>query len=322
MADRRRTRLTSAPADIIAAIPGLLGYVPSESIIAIGLDVDTVRLTARHDIAGTNVAAGHIAEVFKENQATTAVVIAVSVDPEVGADATRIMRDALRRRGIETTRRLHTPRCDERAPYIDHSTGEVGTTADYRNSPTSVGRIVDGHTIGASRSAMRACLATTDPIATNNITPQPVLAAKAVVSAIAHAPTDVPRELSAQVAVLIRDNHRYRDALLRTAAYDPITATHVFTELARPLRGRDRANVLTIAAAMHYLAGDGTMAGIVLDTIAAETPKDTQPPALARLLDTAQRTGMAPQALSGVIVPTASLADQLFGGHFPTPDDV
>lgn len=306
----------------VRAIPGLLGYVTSESIIAIGLDVDTVRLTARHDIAETHLAAGHIAEVFAENAATTAVVIAVSVDPEVGADATRIMRDALRRRGIETTRRIHTPRCDERAPYVDHSTGEVGSTADYRNSPTSVGRIVDGHTIGASRSAMRARLATTDPITTNNITPQPVLAAKAVVSAIAHAPTDIPRELSAQVAVLIRDSHRYRDALLRTAAYDPITAAHMFTELARPLRGSDRANVLTIAAAMHYLTGDGLVAGIVLDTLIAGTPKDTQLPALARLLDTAQRAGMAPQALSSVIVPDAHLADQLFGGHFPTPDDV
>jgi hypothetical protein len=135
-----------------------------------------------------------------------------------------------------------------------------------------------GQAIAQNRDDLRARLATTDPASTTEgVELQPELAAKAVVSAMVHWPTEVPRELSAQLAAMIERNVAYRDAFLRTAAHNASAAATVFIELARPLRGRDRANALTLAAACYYLGSDGVMVGVIFDHIA----EDTELPSLA-----------------------------------------
>lgn len=305
-----RTLTTEA---LIAAIPGLLGFVPAESIVVIGAEL---AVTARHNIAETAVAAGIIAEALRTNNIPSASVVAISENIEVADAAAGTMGDTLVRYGIETDHRILIARCDQPAVYHDLIAGEMGVSGDYRDSFASAARVAAGAPIVATRDAVRDTLATTEPITTDGVELQPDLAAKAVVSAMVHWPTEVPRELSAQVAAMIGGHPVYRDAFLRTAAYDPRSAAAVFTELARPLRGRDRANVLTLAAACHYIAGNGAMAGIIFDHI-AET--DVLP-SLAKLLDQALRAGMPPAKLSGVI-PAADVVDKLFGGHFPTPDD-
>lgn len=306
-----RTLTTEA---LIAAIPGLIGFVPAESIVVIGAEL---AVTCRHDIAETAVAAEIIAEALRTNNIPSASVVAISENIEVADAAAGTMGDTLVRHGIETDRRIIVARCDQPAAYHDLITGEIGVSDDYRDSFATAARVAAGAPITATRDAVRDTLATTDPITTHGVELQPELAAKAVVSAMVHWPTEVPRELSAQVAAMIGNHLVYRDAFLRTAAYDPRSAAAVFTELSRPLRGRDRANVLTLAAACHYIGGNGAMAGIIFDHIA-----DTDAlPSLAKLLDQALRAGMHPDNLSGMI-PSAGTVDELFGGHFPTPDDV
>lgn len=308
-----RTLTTEA---LIGAIPGLLGFVPADSIVVVGMSGGALGTVARHDIAGTAEVADYLAEVFRTNNIATVGVIAISRNDEVAEAAVRTMSDALMRHGIETDRRIMVARCDQPAAYHDLITGEIGVSDDYRNSFASAARVAAGAPIAATRDAIRATLATTEPITTHGVELQPELAAKAVVSAMVHWPTEVPRELSAQVAAMIGNHLVYRDALLRTAAYDPRTAAAVFTELARPLRGQDRANVLTLAAACQYISGSGAMAGIIFDHI-AETD---ELPSLAQLLDQALRAGMHPDNLKSAI-PDAETVDELFGGHFPTPDD-
>ncbi|MED5804002.1 DUF4192 family protein [Gordonia sp. Z-3] len=180
--------------------------------------------------------------------------------------------------GIETNYQIVVTRCDQPAPYRDLITGETGISDDYRDSAVSASRAMKGQAIAQNRDDLRARLATTDPASTTEgVELQPELAAKAVVSAMVHWPTEVPRELSAQLAAMIERNVAYRDAFLRTAAHNASAAATVFIELARPLRGRDRANALTLAAACYYLGSDGVMVGVIFDHIA----EDTELPSLA-----------------------------------------
>lgn len=306
-----RTLTTEA---LIAAIPGLIGFVPAESIVVIGAEL---AVTARHNIAETAVAAEIIAEALRTNNIPSASVVAISENIEVADAAAGTMGDTLVRHGIETDHRILIPRCDQPAVYHDLIAGEFGVSGDYRDSFASAARVAAGAPIVATRDAVRDTLATTDPITTHGVELQPDLAAKAVVSAMVHWPTEVPRELSAQVAAMIGHHPVYRDAFLRTAAYNPRSAAAVFTELSRPLRGRDRANVLTLAAACHYISGNGAMAGIIFDHI-AETDAL---PSLAKLLNQSLQAGTHPHRLAGMI-PAAETVDELFGGHFPTPNDV
>ncbi|PZT99542.1 MAG: hypothetical protein DI630_16620 [Gordonia sp. (in: high G+C Gram-positive bacteria)] len=230
------------------------------------------------------------------------------------ASVIRMVSDALMRYGIETDHRAVVARCDQPAPYRDLITGETGgLSSDYRDSFAAANRVLDGQPIQQTRDDLRASLDTTDEIDTEGIELQPELAAKAIVSAMVHWHTDVPRKLSAQVAAMIGRHVVYRDALLRTAAYDTRAAAAVFTELARPLRGANRANVLALAAACHYLGGNGVMVGVTLDHIA----EDTELPRFAQLLDQAIRAGIRPEQLADLIR-TAEAVNELFGGHFPT----
>ena len=308
-------------ADLIAAIPGLLGFVPADSIVVIGIsDHDLglkIDMTARHDLDASDARfAAYLAEVMNTHRIPRAAIVAITSDDETGESVIGMVSDALMRYGIETDHRAVVARCDQPAPYRNLITGETGLSSDYRDSFAAANRVLDGQPIQQTRDDLAASLVTTDEIDTEGIELQPELAAKAIVSAMVHWPTDVPRELSAQVAALIGRHVVYRDALLRTAAYDTRAAAAVFTELARPLRGANRANVLTLAAACHYLGGNGVMVGVILDHIA----EDTELPRFAQLLDQAIRAGIRPEQLADLI-PTAEAVDELFGGHFPTPED-
>lgn len=309
-------------ADVIAAIPGLLGFVPTDSIVVIGITEHErgiqIGMTARHDLATAGKEfADSLAEIVHTHGLPRAAVIAITADDEVGDAAVRIMSDALMSYGVETDHRAVVVRCDQPAPYRDLITGATGISADYRDSFTAASRVMGGQPIQNTRDELRDSIATlTDPIDTDGVEIQPELAAKAVVEAVVNWPTEITRELSAQVAAMIGRHIVYRDAFLRTGAYDPVAAAAVFTELARPLRGRNRANMLTIAAACHYFAGNGASVNVILDHI-AET---NELPRLAQLLDHSIRAGVNPKVIREII-PDAALADELFGGHFPTPED-
>ncbi|UOG23746.1 DUF4192 domain-containing protein (plasmid) [Gordonia amicalis] len=309
-------------ADVIAAIPGLLGFVPVDSLVVIGITDHErglqIGMTARHDIAATDTDfADYLAEIMSTHRIPRAAVIAISPDDEIGDAAVRTMSGALMSYGIETDHRAVVTRCDQPAPYRDLITGDTGISGDYRDSFASASRVIDGQPIQQNRDELRDNIAaTTDPIDTKGVELQPDVAARAVVSAMVNWPTEIPRELSAQVAAMIGRHIVYRDAFVRTAAYDPAVAAAVFVELARPLRGTDRANVLTIAAACYYFAGYGSVVNVILDHIT----EDTEMPRLALLLDQSIRAGIHPDKLR-TIIPTAELADELFRGHFPTPED-
>lgn len=119
------------------------------------------------------------------------------------ASVIRMVSDALMRYGMETDHRAVVARCDQPAPYRDLITGETGgLSSDYRDAFAAANRVLDGQPIQQTRDDLRASLDTTDEIDTEGIELQPELAAKAIVSAMVHWPTDVPRKLSAQVAAM------------------------------------------------------------------------------------------------------------------------
>ncbi|TSD93475.1 DUF4192 family protein [Gordonia rubripertincta] len=310
-------------ADVIAAIPGLLGFVPADSLVVIGISDHErglkIGITGRHNIDAADADfANYFAEILSIHNTPRAAVIAITPDDEIGDTAVRLMSDALMSYGIETDHRAVATRCDRPAPYRDLITGDTGISGDYRDSFASVSRIMDGQPIQQQRSDLRASIAaTTEPaLDTKGVELQPGVAARAVVSAMVNWPTDIPRDLSAQVAAMIGRHTVYRDAFLRTAAYDPAVAAAVFVELARPLRGTDRANMLTLATACYYFAGIGSVVNVILEHIA----EDTELNGLAQLLNQSIRAGVHPAKLRDII-PDAELADELFGGHFPTPED-
>jgi hypothetical protein len=78
-----------------------------------------------------------------------------------------------------------------------------------------------------------------------------------------------------------------------------------WTHIARQLRGRARAEALTVAAVCHTLRGDTVRATIALEIIRDELrAAGATPPALAVLLDEALQHGIHPDRIRDVVAGT------------------
>lgn len=99
--------------------------------------------------------------------------------------------------------------------------------------------------------------------------------------------------LSTRAGILITDHPALRDAMLHLALDHERAATNLWTHSARQLRGRARAEALTIAAACHCLINDSVRASIALDVLLTEaTDTGDEPPILATMLLDALSSGV------------------------------
>lgn len=99
-----------------------------------------------------------------------------------------------------------------------------------------------------------------------------------------------------------------RDALLALAITDHRHAAEtMWRELTRRLRGSGRASAATLLAHLHYIAGEGAMAGVALDAALTADPDWS----FAALLDRALRAGVRPSLLWEIIGESYRAADEL-----------
>jgi hypothetical protein len=164
----------STPTELLAALPHLLGFVPTDDMVALMLgptdDAEThvaMRVAIRCPITVDH----QVAEQFPQTcalaaeQFPSAILVAVcDADHDDHALAMlRTMRAALHRRGIIVHRMLMTHSVTAPDHWFDPDTGEIGTTVAYTDSPATALGVIQGRLIAASRADIRREFATTDP---------------------------------------------------------------------------------------------------------------------------------------------------------------
>ena len=114
---------------------------------------------------------------------------------------------------------------------------------------------------------------------------------------------EVTPDLVGRLALAITVSVRLRDAHLLLGLDHVQRSATVRTAMSRSMRGIARAQAATIAAAYHYMGGDGPRAGIAVD-VATQAARDAgqQPLKLTGLLDTALHMGVTPEKIRDVIV--------------------
>ncbi|WP_433530536.1 DUF4192 domain-containing protein [Micromonospora sp. CA-263727] len=316
-------RLTvRSPADLIAAVPYLLGFHPADSIVVVALAASRIVFAARGDLtddADTQEASTHIAAVTAQQGADSATVIgygpAIRVTPALDAvraaltDAGLTVLDALRVTGDRWWSYVCTePEC---CP-------PEGTPYDPRASTVPAAAVFAGQVALPDRAALAAQIA---PVGGAEMRHAAERAEKRLTGLLAAAPpTDLlgGRALrSAGLAACRAARRRHRSGKQLTddeVAWLCLLLTHL------PVRdhawertdGRDedvafwtellrRAEPELIAAPGALLAfaawreGQGALAAVALERVLTEHPDYS----LALLLDDLLRRGVPPSRLDG-----------------------
>jgi hypothetical protein len=310
----------SSNTDILAATPALVGFAPTDSIVAIVLDNlgdrRTVHVAARYDIAEPLDVTARLANTLPLHQPNgdMRIVILIAItdtaDLKHAGDHLDAAQHHITARGASILKRLHTPNLDAGQTWTDIDTGDTGTTVDYRTSEAALLMAVAGHSVRATRDDITAEFATTDQAPAPDVdtdTAQFITQTARSMSAAFEDPTALTPQLAANVGLLITTSVTHRDALLIASTAHPQLGATVWTHLARQLRGRARVEALALAAACFYCSSDVVRAGVALEAAHA-TAVDAGLPdtTLVVLLDTAVQAAVPPTKLRQVFAELAA----------------
>ncbi len=288
---------------------------------------------ARHDldVAGCGAwvrLAGQLAAICGQEEAVGVLVLIVddrATSPRAGGAGRRAARhrdlvgaldSALRAREVVLAQAWAVA---DIAPDADWwsvlDAGHRGRQSDPAASPVALAQVLDGRPIRGSRTELTAVVGE-DVVLRHRIDAVIGAAAQAAqgrfrqalrrgtprsysraalemvlwqISTVESGEELDPREL-ADLAVAVRDS-AVRDSLFAVALSRHCSAAEVlWARATRGLTGSDRAELATLLGYSAYARGDGPLAGVAFDAALAADPAHR----IARLLDTALRTGMRP----------------------------
>lgn len=310
------TTLMRTPADIVAAAAGLLGFAPTNSIVAYMLRRDSadgllIRCAIRFDITITTTQAANFPATCNLRSADNhgAVLLAVCDDQHNPHALTLLdaLRDALTTAGIPVIRRIMTHDVTAEGQWYDPDSGQRGPTYPYTDSLFTAQRVLAGARVSRDRGDIEAefaPLAPAPPVPLGDHGELVITTAEEISDALHGHP--ISRTLPTRAGHIITADVTVRDAMIWAAIEHTRAAADLWTHIARRLRGQPRAEALTIAAVAYCLLGDTVRAGIAIDTALDEAQAAHAPaPRLAMLLLAALRAGLAPEHIQRVIIDSA-----------------
>lgn len=305
------------PADVIAAAAPMLGFAVTDSIVAYMLGTDPadgpiIKVTIRCDITITAEQGATFARTCNLTAGKYDAVLLLAVcGPELDEHAAVILdaiRDSLTAAGIPVRQRLLTRDVTTAGTWTDPDTGATGPTYPYTDSLLTAQRVHDGATITTDREDLVREFDPIDPAPAVAVGDHDVLVYNTM-EEISDALTGVSRYISATLStragILITAHPALRDAMLHLALDHERAATNLWTRIARQLRGRPRAEALTIAAICYCLINDSVRAAIAADIAVTEAAAaGEEPPTLATMLLDALQSGINPALVRRVITDT------------------
>jgi len=277
--------------DIAAAIPALLGFLPTASFIVILLD----------DIDGEHIVRCLLRGDLDVHPEALATLPASSGPAFHGLDA---LRTGIEGANIAIRARLITRDLSQHGHWVDIDTGQTGPVYPYTDALLSAEVVHRGRAIATTRQQIVAeFTCTTNPAPVIADDPSDILITTLEEIAAATAANTPPTpSLATRAGILITDNVHLRDTMLLLGAEQPGPAAALWTTIANQLNGAARIQALTIAAADYYMSSDAIRTGIALeiaeeDAAAADVPY----PSLAVLLSTALQAGLSPADIRGAM---------------------
>ncbi|WP_185981890.1 DUF4192 family protein [Skermania sp. ID1734] len=318
-------RLTTRT-DILTAVPFLLGFIPSDSVVAILLDDKRVLAGARLDADADTDSLAPIVDLAVREHATAAI-LAVITDHERAGHAiglTEYLTGQFTDAGIDTRHVLYAPALTAGATWIDVHTLDNGTLTDPANSAAATAFAVNGQVTATSRADLQARYRRATPVdmtgalaAANADNDRFITDTLADLFATVREHRPVTDRLAGAVNVLAAVPAT-RDAMLAAALIDPRAAAEAFTRIAAVSTTEARAHTLTLAGLFAHAAGHGAAAQCAYTAAEAHaTATGTDNPTLLELARTAIDRALTPENITAMLrTATANTADR-FGVELP-----
>lgn len=318
-----RIRL-SDPAELIAAVPHLLGFHPHDSVVLLALHGKKLGLTLRADLVDAEQALLLAEQMLlpMARQRPTGVVLVV-IGGELGAEGeppygalVDIIDGVFCGAGLPVVHAAWAGATAGGAPWRCYDDGLcAGTVADPATTPLAAATVAAGAVTFGNREQLAGLLAAEEPAA---------LQRRALLLAAAEADHPMSAELRArrfarleelhraaaggqvalsdstvaEVASALCD-HRVRDACLPWCTGPGADgAEQLWLALVRATPAPQRAEPAALLALVAYLRGDGALAGLALDAALQAWPDHS----LSGLLRAALEGGLPPEVLRTVAV--------------------
>jgi len=303
------------PADLLAAAPCLLGFIPTNSLViylyqrteggtigiycAMQLDltatIEQIAQLPTHDVLSDGVVAA------------TVIAICDHHDDDHVSSLMDAVRDVLQASGIRVLNRLYTRNVTEAGQWLDIDTGNYGQTYPYTDGQATAAFVMnEGRQIRSSRQDITADFGYLPAAPQVDVADDDALtaSAQAEIATILRDATPISSPtLAARAGLAITGHPAVRDAMIGLAVEHPAAAADLWTHIGRRLRGRPRAEALTVAAACLCLDRDTIRAGIAVEAALAEAASTGTPrPGLANLLEIALNSGINPDKIRDVLI--------------------
>ena len=351
-----------SPAALLAAIPGLLGFAPGDSVVVVGTEPPggQVRVTLRYDVpdpadpAAVRALAGHAVSVLAAQQVRTALAVGYGAAAAVTPVATAL-REQAAAAGIAVTELLRVAG-GRYWSYVCSDPGccpPDGTPFDPAGHPAALalglagGQVLGGRdelaasiaAIGgqrgaaAARATRRAQARVARTASRLGRAGQPVPPYQLVITLGLLAVQDAIRrcrdgklagtEQAAWLTVALREIRVRDDAWARMEYQHRGAHLRLWAHLTRLARPGYIAAPASLLAFCAWQSGDGALANVALDRALADNPRYSMAVLLRQALDSGAPPSMARLPMTPEEV--AAAYDAAEQGRHPTPrrgDDV
>ncbi|MDQ4011691.1 MAG: DUF4192 domain-containing protein [Actinomycetota bacterium] len=321
-----RIRL-SDPAELIAAIPHLLGFHPHDSMVLLALHGKRLGLTLRADLVDDAqvplLAEQLLLPIVRQRPTGVAlVVIGGDLTPD-GAEEQQwlphralvdVLDDMLTSAGLPLVHAVWTAQTIGGVPWRCYDDPLcAGTVPDPAASPLAAATVAAGAVTFGSREEMAALLDGGDPTAlqrravlldaadadhpmSSALVARRFAQLRELHRAAAAGNVALSDTIVTQVASALCD-HRVRDACLPwCSGPGAVAAERLWLALVRATPAPERAEPAALLALVAYLRGDGALAGVALDAALQACPQHS----LSGLLRAALDGGLPPEVLRTV----------------------
>lgn len=316
-----RIRL-SDPAELIAAIPHLLGFHPHDSVVLVALHGRRLGLTLRADLIGVEqsvLLAGQMLLPMVRQQPTGVAVVVIGGDPTPEDDPPhRGLVDAIGEvfcaAGLPIVHAAWVSATVGGAPWRCYADPLcAGTLGDPAATPLAAATVAAGAVTFASREELAGLLSGEDSVTLGRRAlllraadaDHPMSAEtrarrfaqlEELYQEAAAGPVELSDRTVSEVASALCD-HRVRDACLPWCiGAQAVAAERLWLALVRATPAPERAESAALLALAAYLRGDGALAGLAVDTALQANPEHS----LSGLLRAALEEGLPPELLRTV----------------------